>query len=204
MNSNWIVTAAHCVMNTGHQRVVAGDHDVSIDEPNEQVSNILRRVIHPLYSGGLSVGPYDIALFELETPLSYNAWVHPIALPPKDTIHTGVGYAFGWGETSNSSASAMPNILQTVEKTILTLAECRAADTIPGALVDETNMCTGPLHSNTDTCGGDSGGPFIQVNAGGFLELVGIVSWGPNPCGTGPSVKVRMSAFNDWIAETMA
>lgn len=54
-----------------------------------------------------------------------------------------------------------------------------------------------------DTCNGDSGGPLVarsQVN--GRWHLVGVTSWGPNPCGEG-GVYTRLSGFNDWILSTV-
>ena len=45
----------------------------------------------------------------------------------------------------------------------------------------------------TTSCSGDSGGPLIARTRAG-LRLVGVVSAGPLPCGSAPSIYARVSA----------
>ena len=53
---------------------------------------------------------------------------------------------------------------------------------------------------------GDSGGPLIQRDGDGETTVIGIVSWGFNPCGSKgkPSVYTRVSAYVDWIQDHVA
>jgi secreted trypsin-like serine protease len=198
INANWIVTAAHCYFDDGFILVRAGEHNIDEFEPDVQVSQISQVIIHPLYDETI-IGPHDIALFRLATPFVFNDKVQPIVLPAQDYIHSGAVRLFGWGSTSNTNTPNYPSILQTVEKVILTLAQCRAIPWINPAWIDDTNLCTGPIGVNIDACDGDSGGPLVQTQSNNSTELVGIVSWGFFPCGDGPSVKARVSAYRNWI-----
>ena len=50
---------------------------------------------------------------------------------------------------------------------------------------------------------GDSGGPLVVKSQNdGRWHLVGLTSYGPNPCGEG-GVYTRLSGFQNWIVQTM-
>lgn len=59
--------------------------------------------------------------------------------------------------------------------------------------------------SEGDSCGGDSGGPLMArekaKNGISYIYMAGIVSYGPEDCGTVgvPGVYTRVSEFIDWI-----
>ena len=61
-------------------------------------------------------------------------------------------------------------------------------------------VCAGG--GETDTCGGDSGGP-LMVGDGSFFVLAGLTSWGANDCATPdlPGVYTRLGApaLNAWV-----
>lgn len=82
----------------------------------------------------------------------------------------------------------MSAILQTVTKPTISLDQCRQL--VAAHLLDNSNLCTGPLTGGVSACGGDAGGPVVQNHV-----LVGVVSWGISPCGrrNAPSVCVRTS-----------
>lgn len=182
-------------------RVAAGKHAIALGEPNEQVRDVTVRVRHPDYAGGISVGPFDIGVLRVAAPFVYNTFVQPIALPPQGAVHTGVATLYGWGSISNSSTAIFPTHLQKVDKIIMTFAECNQFNPSPPLHV--SNICTGPVGENIDGCNGDSGGPLVQT-IGGVLQVIGVVSWGPSPCGRGPSVKVHTSYFTTWLLAQIA
>lgn len=199
----WVVTAAHClggITNFGVFVMIAGRHNIGIAElASEQRRNInrARTWSHPSYAGG--VGPFDIGMIHAAPVFTFNAFVSPIALPAAGFIHSGLATLHGWGSTSTTNIPSLPSILQTVTKPIVPMAQCVAV-LGAGSPVHPTNVCTGPLTGGVSACSGDSGGPLVQAG-----QLVGVVSWGTIPCGTvnRPSVYVRTSAFNDWIASIM-
>lgn len=203
ITASWVVTAGHCLggtTNFGAFLMIAGRHNLRLAETTEQRRNInrARTFVHPRYVPGGQVGPFDIALIHAAPAFQLNTYVQVVALPAAGTIPHGQLTLHGWGSTSTTTRPVMPAILQTVTKPSITLALCRTL--VPSHLLDNTNLCTGPLSGGVSACGGDSGGPLVQNRV-----LVGVVSWGVSPCGTrnAPSVYVRTSGFIDWIRETM-
>lgn len=79
------------------------------------------------------------------------------------------------------------------------------------SLYRPSQVIIGPRHvcaigeNGEDTCNGDSGGPLMAYDESNRLQkfwyLAGIVSFGPEECGSGglPGVYVRVSQLNDWI-----
>ena len=68
--------------------------------------------------------------------------------------------------------------------------------------IHQTNyFCAGEAEI-FDSCSGDSGGPLMcrQVNSCSWT-LVGLVSFGPSPCGTGYGVYLKLSEYSQFIAE---
>lgn len=61
------------------------------------------------YSG---VGPHDIALMHLATPLKFNDVVKPVKLPQRDEEFTGEARLSGWGVTVNAREPVSAQILQ--------------------------------------------------------------------------------------------
>lgn len=62
-------------------------------------------------------------------------------------------------------------------------------------------MCAGG-QPGKDSCRGDSGGPLMYENpATRLYEVIGVVSFGPTPCGLPdiPGVYTKVFAYKDWI-----
>lgn len=59
---------------------------------------------------------------------------------------------------------------------------------------------SGPITGRPSACVGDSGSPLTKNDV-----VIGVVSWGVQPCGTPNSAAVytRVSAFTNWIVETI-
>ncbi|KYN09225.1 Lectizyme, partial [Trachymyrmex cornetzi] len=211
LNAQWALTAAHCVYNTYSASkiiVKAGKFDVKRTETTEQIVKLDKFIIHENYKGG--VGPYDIALLKLATPLTLNENVQAIALPELNSEPTGQVWLCGWGSTSTTNTPVMPSTLQHVMMTIMNFKSCNQTVikmTGSAPLDDKSNVCTGPLSSSelNSACSGDSGGPLFKIINGKPI-LVGIVSWGMIPCGISgaPSVFTKVSSFNPWIQQKMS
>ena len=67
----------------------------------------------------------------------------------------------------------------------------------------EKTLCT--FAEAKDTCHGDSGGPLMKLDTGDRLVLVGITSWGPDPCANGKEAGVYASVADSlpWIQENI-
>lgn len=177
LNPNWVLSAAHCAMEVVQldYQIVAGQHNLAVASGREQVRRVVQRILHESFVPGAVVGPFDIMVLRLESPLSFvDGVVGSINLPQAGRIPTGNVQLFGWGSTSQTSVAAMPDILQTVRKDIVSLDLCRE---IVNAYFDHepihsTNVCTGPLNSVITACSGDSGGPIVQVGDDGSVSLL--------------------------------
>lgn len=58
----------------------------------------------------------------------------------------------------------------------------------------------------TDSCAGDSGGPFMQLadsENGPRYYIVGIVSYGHRICGIAPAIYTKVSAYMKFILDAM-
>lgn len=199
VNKRWIVSAAHCFLFVGRVTAVAGIHSIDDEGQRRQVENY---ITHKNYSG--SLGPFDIAAVKVLDDFVFNEFVQPISLPTPKIIPSGDVTVFGWGSTSTGNALEMPEVLHKFSPPIISYDEClESLADLEKDKLRETNICTGPLTGGFGSCVRDSGGPLVQKNSRGTVELLGIVSWGYYPCGTEgrPSVYTRVSAYNEWIEE---
>lgn len=194
---NWVLTAAHCsgaYQNFGISTVVSGLHNLNTFFGHEQIRQVTLNEIwaHENWDG--FVGPHDVSLIQVTLPFVSDFSVRPIALPDANEVHTGNVRLHGWGSTSTGFIPVFPANLQTVEKPIIPVATC--SPLFDGIVVDDNNVCTGPLTGGAGGCSGDSGSPLTQND-----ELVGIFSHTHVPCGQAnrPSVYVRVSAYVPWI-----
>ncbi|XP_063977340.1 transmembrane protease serine 9-like [Diachasmimorpha longicaudata] len=207
INERWVLTAAHCVAavpSYGWFVVKLGKHSLKENEAEEQIIPVVSSFVHENYTGG--VAPFDVAVLKLKSPVIFNKRVAAIALPKAGARPSGNVTLSGWGSTA-PSGSGLPAKLQTVLLPVVDLATCKKKleELVGPSPLHDNNVCTGPLSGGVSACSGDSGGPLIAKN-GSRSEVVGIVSWGIMPCGSvgAPSVYARVSAFIDWIQNTMA
>ncbi|XP_042228076.1 trypsin-1-like [Homarus americanus] len=199
-NENWAITGGQCVYgqdleNPQYLRVVAGEHDVTVDEGTEQTVALKRIILHENYNGFYLYN--DIALLELAEPLEFNAYVSTIALPEQDQQSSGDCVATGFGTLSEGGYYA--SILQKVTLPIVSDEECRAVygeDT-----VQDNMLCAGVKEGGKDACAADAGGPLACENEGSRY-LAGLVSWGTGCARPNfPGVYTEISYFVDWIKE---
>ncbi|MCB0791240.1 MAG: trypsin-like serine protease [Flavobacteriales bacterium] len=188
---DWVLTAGHVA--EGMYRRSAGHLQVYFD--NGAMHNVRQVLVHPRFE---PMGPYDIALLHLESPV---VGVPPVAFyTGSDELHRPIVLA-GHGDRRNSDGSwvrdgrlrAYTNVIDAVDSLQL-LFDYDA----PGAGATEQEGTSGP---------GDSGGPaFIGTEEG--LFVAGISSMGEpgvdGPCSYGAVEHfVRVSHFQDWIRAVM-
>ncbi|EEB11552.1 tripsin, putative [Pediculus humanus corporis] len=203
-----VLTAAHCVTEIKpplftYIEVVAGTVNLKRESPYTQKSTILKSIIHPKYPG--KVNPYDLAIHILKQPFSFNKYVQPIGLPRQNEEFTGETILSGWGSISRSVLSVLPDNLQKVTLPLINFEECSAFYKKEKIQVNKiSNICTGSTKGHFSACSGDSGGPLVKV-VNGTRKVIGIVSWGRVPCGSGsPSVYTKVSSFVNFIHDKMS
>lgn len=204
-----VVTAAHCVDSLASTQsgvsepiAVISPHGIN-DEESEgaEVISTVKTVVHENWIPGNFENGYDIAILFLKTPS-----IHPpLQLAPKDVPGFGQKLtAPGFGGITGAKFS--PTLRQATNLDFVPNQNCNRPEVYDGKIKD--NMICALDLLGQDTCQGDSGGPLLIANKNANADLdrlVGIVSFGPRPCGTGsiPGVYTRVSSFSDWIKDVV-
>jgi secreted trypsin-like serine protease len=224
----WVLTAAHCLLDT--QKVVVGFG--STDRTKTTKIESEKVIVHPDYIKGEKA---DVGLIKLKQPIPDAPAIlvadpvvdKSVDVPGATVTVTGWGAIWDFQAFQNSidvmagrrSVSARklldqnelnaPRKLHEVDIEVIDSGECKSVYKslqVPAFTVGDTEICaTGPS-GGKDSCFGDSGGPLVAPAsnvARGYVQ-VGIVSWGPQ-CGNPlyPGVYTRVSSFTDWINKTM-
>ncbi|CAL4097773.1 unnamed protein product, partial [Meganyctiphanes norvegica] len=195
-NENWAICAAHCVdgMDVNNLQIVAGEHNMYIDEGNEQTILLSSVFMHEQYD--VFTLSSDISLLQLSKPLTFNEYVQPIALPEAGHVATGDCVVSGFGITSE--AGNTQGVLMKITLPIMSEDECRKGY---GEALGDCMICAGLPEGGKDACQGDSGGP-LACSDTGSTYLAGIISWGYGCARPGfPGVYTEVSCFVDWIKQ---
>jgi secreted trypsin-like serine protease len=222
----WVLTAAHCLVDT--DKVIVGFGDVDRTQTTKVASE--KVFVHPDYLKGQKA---DLALVKLAEPIDDAAAVSLAdAGASRSLLNPGTkATVTGWGaiwdfQAFNSAMDVMagrrsvserrllddeelqaPRKLHEVDIEVIDPAECKSiydSLQVSAFTVGDTEICaTGP-RGGKDSCFGDSGGPLVVRSGPSGYVQVGIVSWGPQ-CGNPlfPGVYTRVSSFSDWIDGTM-
>uniref|UniRef100_A0A8C8E510 Suppressor of tumorigenicity 14 protein homolog n=1 Tax=Otus sunia TaxID=257818 RepID=A0A8C8E510_9STRI len=206
ISESWLVSAAHCFLQL--QGIRYSDPSLwtaylgLTDQGNRNGDNVqtrkVKRIIsHPYFND--YTYDYDIAVMELQTPVTFSSVVQPICLP--DATHNfPVGkdlWVTGWGATAEGGSGA--SILQKAEIRLINQTICNQL------LTDQLTprmMCVGILTGGVDACQGDSGGPLVSVEPSSRMFLAGVVSWGDGCAQRNkPGVYSRLTSLREWIKE---
>ncbi|TRY87416.1 hypothetical protein DNTS_013896 [Danionella cerebrum] len=205
INNLWLVTAAHCVQDDeefqfsqpDQWKVYLGLHNQ--EETSKSTERHVKRIIpHPKYNH--SNYDNDIALMELDSPVTLSKKIWPVCLP--EATHdfpTGKSvWITGWGKL-RAESDALPSVLQKAEVRIINSAVC---NTLLAHGITPRMICAGVLTGGVDACQGDSGGPMTSIESNGHMFLAGVVSWGEG-CGrrNKPGVYTRVTEYRSWIRD---
>uniref|UniRef100_A0A8C5KSW4 Complement C1r subcomponent n=1 Tax=Jaculus jaculus TaxID=51337 RepID=A0A8C5KSW4_JACJA len=210
LGDRWILTAAHTLYPKEQNMQNNATVDVFLGHTN--VAEILklgnhpvRRVsIHPDYRQDQSHNfEGDIALLELENPVTLGPNLLPICLPDNETVYDRglMGYVSGFGITEDKIAFDLRFVR-------LPVAEREACQnwlhTKKSNDVFSQNMfCAGDPSLKQDSCQGDSGGVFaVRDRHSDRWVAAGIVSWGIG-CGEGYGFYTKLLNYVDWIKKEM-
>uniref|UniRef100_A0A8C0JAP4 Peptidase S1 domain-containing protein n=1 Tax=Chelonoidis abingdonii TaxID=106734 RepID=A0A8C0JAP4_CHEAB len=201
---SWVVSAAHCFDgDKSAYHVNLGEYQL-LNPSESLVSFPIKEIYrHPSYTDMRSSG--DIALVELETPVSFNEVIRPICLPAS-SVEFPAGmecWVTGWGNTHLTA----PKTLQEVQVPLIDRDTCNSLFNT-GSYPDDPKeidpikqdmICAGYPQGEKDACQGDSGGPLVCELDSTWL-LAGVVSWGvecalPNR----PGVYILLPPYADWI-----
>jgi len=198
---NWILTAAHCFKGLFNGptawRATGGIVNLFSPYPKTRQKQFVRKIIkHPKYSGQ-PASPYDIALVQTFYPFRESEGVGPVCLPEENIdIKDLPCYLTGWGQTGGKNDRRR---LQQLKGAVIDPKTCDDLWGNKGNVIG-SQVCFGS--ASEGGCKGDSGGPLVCRTGSGWTQ-VGIVSWGSPTCDTYPTVFTRVSAYKQWIQETI-
>lgn len=179
----------------------AGEHDVMSDDHTEQLRKVVRLLPHPTYNASINEYHNDIALLELEQPLTFNSYVTPVCLGSREftnaLLKQGVGTVSGWGKVLFRGRTA--TTLQVLRVPFVDRPTCLKSTSTS---ILQNMFCAGFPSGGKDTCEGDSGGPYTTEIEGTWF-LTGITSWGEECALPGKyGIYTRVSKYVKWIKQT--
>ncbi|KAG7204080.1 hypothetical protein KM043_001931 [Ampulex compressa] len=218
INKRYVLTAAHCIKGKDLpstwvlESVRLGEHNTETDPDCVQDDEDLicadsavwvgveEQIAHEEYRPNSREQRYDIALLRLSRDVQFTNYIKPICLPSTDSLGQKL-YVAGWGRTENRSSS---NIKLKLSLPIADREQCDRTYSAAGLRLGYGQICAGGQRGK-DSCRGDSGGPLMALERAldgtGRWTAVGVVSFGPSPCGLQgwPGVYTRVVDFVPWI-----
>lgn len=219
INKRYVLTAAHCIKGKDLPptwrltSVRLGEYDTNTDEDCVQDSEttqvcaddpisvgVEEQIAHEEYQPLSRDQRYDIALLRLTRNVPFTNYIKPICLPTNSTTGNKF-YVAGWGKTETSSAS---NVKLKLAVPLANHEQCNQRYSNAGVRLGHGQLCAGG-QLGKDSCRGDSGGPLMGIervaDGTGRWAAVGVVSFGPSPCGLQgwPGVYTKVADFVPWI-----
>ncbi|XP_062698993.1 trypsin-1-like [Aedes albopictus] len=194
LSGRWILTAAHCIGDSGSSGLAVRVGSSRHAEGGQQV-RVRRCEVHPRWNP--STIDYDFALLELEEVLVLGKDVQAVVLPAKDeaVAYGKVLLVCGWGKTVNGGSANSPT-LRAVNVPVVNQKQCERAYS-NFVQVTPRMLCAGHAEGGKDMCNEDSGGPLVDGK-----KQVGVVSWSKECAAAGtPGVYARVAVVRDWIKE---
>uniref|UniRef100_A0A3B5BNQ2 Suppression of tumorigenicity 14 n=1 Tax=Stegastes partitus TaxID=144197 RepID=A0A3B5BNQ2_9TELE len=204
ISPSWVVTAAHCVQDDGRTRysqpstweAYMGLHTQKKLPKHVVKKNVKQVISHPNYND--YTFDNDIALMELESPVTYSDYIQPICLPAaQHDFPTGsTVWITGWGAKREGGFAA--SVLQKAQVRTINSAVCNK---LMGGQITSRMLCAGVLSGGVDACQGDSGGP-LSSPARSRMFLAGVVSWGDGCARRNkPGIYTTVTKFRAWIKQ---
>ncbi|XP_053683648.1 transmembrane protease serine 9-like, partial [Sabethes cyaneus] len=209
ISEEFIVTAAHCVMNAANgfrlarNRVFVrlGIHDLDSVNP----AFVQQHEVEKIYKfANFTRLTDDIALLELSTTIRFTDYVQPACVNLDPNITGEYGTVVGWGLTENDETSP---ILKTADIPVVDPIVCLKTNRVLfGHTLDEGLFCAG-YTNGTGVCNGDSGGGlfFRRANSwflGGIVSFSQVRSDRSNNCYTkGYGAFTKVHHYVSWISE---
>lgn len=204
IRNNWVLTAAHCGGGGAPTGVLIGDAEPGVDGPTHSVATlpVAQWIPHPQYNPTMRKN--DIALIRLSADATQ---FPPLLGNVPQYIPTSIALAASPVTTATSIGSVIVAGFGLLDSGQLPrfVHWAGGLPTFPpsgcdydppeGPLTAATQLCWGGY---PNACQGDSGGPVFQVGSGAPLQ-VGVVSFGPEACGTAPSVATYVPGYVPWI-----
>ncbi|CAI5782711.1 chymotrypsinchymotrypsin-C-like [Podarcis lilfordi] len=201
IESNWVLTAAHCISSSRTYRVLLGKQNLEVEEAGSVAVGVEKLIVHEKWNSFLVIN--DIALLKLAEHVQFSDTIQASCLPAADAVlaQDYPCYITGWGRLWTNGP--ISDNLQQALLPVVDHKTCTKWDWW-GSMVKTTMVCAGG-DGVVSGCNGDSGGP-LNCQGGSNWEVHGIVSFGSGlGCNTAkkPTVFTRVSAYVGWIREKL-
>lgn len=206
INEEWILTAASCVhmnANPSSYLINLGVYDHSDNEFTVRSANKI--IQHPGYDDVTK--KYDVALIKMATPVNFwtnekdNFNIIPICVSNGDESYVNkIAITTGYASFKNGFIDSNEvNYKQHINLTVLNNQECKENHPMSG-VNNFIQVCALENKPRAEECGMDRGGPLAVQGKNGRWHLVGLTSYGFQPCKNG-GVFTRISTFADYISK---
>jgi secreted trypsin-like serine protease len=200
IHPNWILTAAHCVLQdvTDQSLGVIKLKELTVflggrkrTGQDAKAFTAKRILVHPRFSWP----QFDVALIELNEPALGFVPVQLNTKPIQDFSNQPFATVAGWGLIDEVGKQDAP-VSRKVTLSLVSREQCQTDDYVQNKhwILGPETLCAETDKGRKASCHGDSGGPLFQRTETGFLQ-VGIVSWG-SACN--PSLKDKQSAIEGY------
>uniref|UniRef100_A0A3B5LVN3 Peptidase S1 domain-containing protein n=1 Tax=Xiphophorus couchianus TaxID=32473 RepID=A0A3B5LVN3_9TELE len=196
INSQWVLSAAHCFKSTSTSGVTVYLGLQSLTSSANVVSRSAAQIIvHPDYNS--NTNDNDVALVQLFSAVTFTNYVRPVCLAADGSVFpSGLDcWVTGWGTLSYGPLWGSCTTLQEVDVPIVSNSQCSASY----STLTNNMLCAGLTNGGKDSCQGDSGGPLVTKNGTVWVQA-GVVSYGNGCAQPGyPGVYARISNYQTWI-----
>lgn len=229
INSRYVLTAGHCLKHPDMPpswelySVRLGEWDLNLNpdctedfrgrteciDPHLDVL-VDYAIPHPSYIATSKNQFNDIAIIRMMESVTFKSHIIPICLPLAQDIRTNLFTSqamdvAGWGVTEKGTTSPVKLKIMVNVWNITKCQETYSSFQMP--INSDYQMCAGG-EDGIDTCRGDSGGPLMTIETVDKKVVyfaVGVVSYGPRPCGLDgwPGVYTRVGNYTDWIVRNL-
>ncbi|KAB5576869.1 hypothetical protein PHYPO_G00203470 [Pangasianodon hypophthalmus] len=198
IRNDYVLTAAHCVDNTGKDQleVVLGAHNINQKEPQQQRIQVQKYIKHPCYKQ--EERPNDIMILKLKSKAKLNNAVKVTALPKKNENIPALQNCSiaGWGRTEQNSAES--SVLREVTLKVQFNFECRKI--WDDKFYTDSMICT-VSDGKKAFCQGDSGSPLM---CGNKPQGIAAYTFRENCLNRKyPEVYMKISYFLPWIEQVI-
>jgi secreted trypsin-like serine protease len=211
INTQWVLTAAHCVvdeftnrvMNARSLVILPGVDSLSLADRSGRLP-VSRIYVHPGYNA--SGYEDDVALIRLSRAVTLQPGsIEIISLPFQKSASTWPAadteaLISGWGSTSSGTPIYPAELMKATVKVSTNPTDEFCGDYLAGEYNRLSMLCAGDIPDYLkDTCWGDSGGP-LAINDGSRYFLAGVTSWGNGCAELGyPGIYSRVTTYLSWI-----
>nr|XP_006004607.1 PREDICTED: chymotrypsin-like elastase family member 1 [Latimeria chalumnae] len=208
LNARWVMTAAHCVDfdDGAFYRVALGEHNLYKHDGTEYYMFVDKIIMHEGWKTNGYANGNDIALLHLTGSAHTSYYVQFANLPAKGAVLPNgyPCYVTGWGLTENNGNPSI--VLREAPMPVVDQKTCSTPEYWNDYVTDRV-VCAGG-EGTFAGCQGDSGGPLscqVEGEMGPIWQVRGIASFVAYACNLykKPTVFTRVSAYIDWINQTM-